>query len=71
MTIASLEYDFNNGLLSLATANNSPSSLYSPTCVINVFGFLKNVDCVKEPSEDVAKDGLALKLNSLLGILQK
>ena len=38
---------------------------------MNVFGFLKNVDCVNEPSEAVANDGLELKLNSLFGILQK
>ena len=69
--IASLEYDFNTGLLSLATAKSSLSSLYNPTVVIYTFGSLKNVGWVNEPSEPVAYVGLELKLYFLLLTLQK
>ena len=44
-----------NGLLNLATANNSLLSLYIPTVVINVLGSLKYVGCTKEPSEAEVK----------------
>ena len=47
----SLENVLSNGLLNLATANNSLLSLYNPTVVINVLGSLKYVGCTKEPSE--------------------
>ena len=39
--IASLAYDFKTGLLNLATAKSSLSSLYNPTVVIKTFGSLK------------------------------
>ena len=64
--IASLAYDFKTGLLNLATAKSSFSSLYNPTVVINTFGSLKKVGLVNEPSEPVAKVGLELKLYFLL-----
>jgi len=69
--IASLENVLSNGLLNLATANNSLLSLYNPTVVINVLGSLKYVGCTKEPSEAVKKVGLVEKLNCLFPALTK
>jgi hypothetical protein len=68
---ASLWNDFNNGLESFATANNSCESLYKPTVVIYVLGSPINVDCATCPTLPVTYEGLLEKLYSAFFTLTK